>query len=416
MKPRLLVISHVLPFPRSSGQQQRVYYKLKALRDHFTIIFLTSVARENKQETEEKLLELCDEVILLDAVYGKTAATRFIHRIIGGAYSLCTGLKFSNYVLDFLEFTPQRLAAILEQAAPEVVLYEYWHAQKSLALFQERRIPTVLDMHNVLWQSRARQMIGSRAPEWWKRYAVQSYRRREETAWKRYDALITINAGEHAYVRDRLTNGQRLFYAPMGTDLDVWPYRWLPSQPPRLAYYGGLGSEHNQQDALACYTRVMPEVWKEIPDAELWIVGSNPPRTITELAWDGRVQVTGFVENVVEILSTMSLVLCPWTGTYGFRSRLIEVMAVGVPVITTEEAVHGMGMQNGEGIILSDIQRFAEQSIRLLRNREDLERQSMSARNQVEKSFSHEVTYGNLAKEMTATLALRNQPKHEVSR
>lgn len=408
MKPRLLVISHVLPFPRSSGQQQRVYYKLKALRDHFTIIFLTSVARENKQETEEKLLELCDEVILLDAAYGKSAATRFIRRIMGGAYSLCTGLKFSNYVMDFLEFTPKRLAAILEQAAPEVVLYEYWHAQKSLALFQERGIPTVLDMHNVLWQSRARQLSGSRAPEWWKRYAVQSYRRHEEAAWKRYDALITINAGEHTYVRDRLTNGQRLFYAPMGTDLEAWPYRWLPSQPPRLAYYGGLGSEHNQQDALACYTRVMPEVWKEIPDAELWIVGSNPPQTITELARDGRVQVTGFVDNVVEVLSTMSLVLCPWSGTYGFRSRLIEVMAVGVPVVTTHDAVFGMGFQNEVGVFTEDIARFSSRALQLLSNPEELNRQSIFARKQVESLFSYVATYEKMAKELKSIVSFSN--------
>lgn len=401
MKPRLLVISHVLPFPRSSGQQQRVYYKLKALRDYFTIIFLTSVAQESKQETREKLLELCDEVILLDAVYGKMAVARFIHRIIGDAYSICTGLKLSNYVMDFLEFTPQRLAAVLEQAAPEVVLYEYWHAQRSLALFQERGIPTILDMHNILWQSRARQMNGSRAPEWWKRYAVQSYRRREEAAWKRYDALITINAGEHAYVKDRSTDGQRLLYVPMGTDLKVWPYSWQPTQPPRLAYYGGLGSEHNQQDALSCYTRVMPEVWKEIPDTELWIVGSNPPPILKALrARDKRVHVTGFVENIAEVLSTMSLVLCPWTGTYGFRSRLVEVMALGVPVITTQDAVRGMGFVNDEGIFVEDIQRFASRAMQLLLDGNELRRQSRMSRIQVEQQYGYDVTYRRFAKEL----------------
>ena len=40
-KTRLLILSAVYPFPRNSGQQQRVYYKLRALRADFHITFLT---------------------------------------------------------------------------------------------------------------------------------------------------------------------------------------------------------------------------------------------------------------------------------------------------------------------------------------------------------------------------------------
>lgn len=40
MKPRLLVISAILPFPLNSGQRVRVYNKLLALRELFHITFL----------------------------------------------------------------------------------------------------------------------------------------------------------------------------------------------------------------------------------------------------------------------------------------------------------------------------------------------------------------------------------------
>src|SRR5690606_14691233 len=111
-----------------------------------------------------------------------------------------------------------------------------------------------------------------------------------------------------------------------GIDLQKWPYSWQPAQPPRIAYYGGLGSPHNQRDALQCYEEIMPTVWAHFPDVELWIVGSRPPATIQALAeQDSRVTVTGFVERVQDVLQTMTAVLCPWTGKYGFRSRLIEV-------------------------------------------------------------------------------------------
>ena len=38
-EPGLLIISSVLPFPRNAGQQQRVYYTLKALSETFRHTF-----------------------------------------------------------------------------------------------------------------------------------------------------------------------------------------------------------------------------------------------------------------------------------------------------------------------------------------------------------------------------------------
>ena len=42
-KPRILVISNVLPFPGKSGQEMRVYYNLQSLKSKFHITFLTSL-------------------------------------------------------------------------------------------------------------------------------------------------------------------------------------------------------------------------------------------------------------------------------------------------------------------------------------------------------------------------------------
>src|SRR5262249_29035716 len=154
--------------------------------------------------------------------------------------------------------------------------------------------------------------------------------------------VIAINHEELNYLRSATPSTTKLFHAAMGVDLALWPYSWSPSGKPCLAYYGGLGSPHNQADALACYQRLMPEIWRRFPDAEFWIVGGNPPETIRALGSDSRVKVTGFVENVQPVLSRMSLLLCPWSGIFGFRSRLIEAMALGVPVVTSPDAVYGM--------------------------------------------------------------------------
>ena len=135
----------------------------------------------------------------------------------------------------------------------------------------------------------------------------------------------------------------------MGIELKKWEIKRNIISPLRVGYYGGLQSTHNQNDALKCYNKIMPIVWETFKNTQLWIIGSSPPINITNIpAIDDRVHVTGFVEDVKNILSTMSVVICPWEGVYGFRSRIIELMALGIPIVTSREAVEGMGMESIE--------------------------------------------------------------------
>lgn len=401
--PHLLVISTVWPFPRKAGQQQRVYYTLKALRECFHVTFLT-VAPDNKvASTHTELLEYCDEAIVLQSQYDATKFRKAWHKLLGTFYTLWTGLKFSNYLVGQVEFTPERLDTHVENLDFACVLYEYWHASETPVIFQKRGIPCILDMHNILWQSYARQLAAKPyLPEWWRDWRVAQYKRHEERAWEKFDALISINAAEHESVRSRMSPSVPIFYAPMGTDLSSWPYSWSPVEPRRVAYYGGLGSPHNQKDALFCYEQIMPEIWRQEPSTELWLVGSNPPEFLQQLSrQDSRVVVTDFVPIVQDVLKTMTAILCPWSGTYGFRSRLVEVMALGIPVIASPDAVYGMGMDDKKGIFLEETsQGMVAAVLKLFQDTQFAQRQSRLARSQMEEKFSYEATYGRLTRDL----------------
>lgn len=401
---RLLIISAVLPFPRRAGQQQRVFYKLKALRELFHLTFLTVTHPGQVAEVQEELRTFCDEAIVLPSRYQRSIWTRALFRLRGMVYIGRTGLKFSNYVLGQLEFSPTRLERILASAHHDGALFEYWHAHGSIPVLHAQGIPCILDMHDILWQSYAQQLSRRMLPDRWRRWAVERYRGAEEQAWRQFDALIAINKEEARYARAVVGKQKPIFYAPMGTDLSAWPYSWQPVHPPRFAYYGGLGSPHNQQAALRCYEQIMPHIWQKHPEAELWLVGSDPPASLLRLPReDRRVVVTGYVEHVQNVLRTMTAVLCPWTGTYGFRSRLIEVMALGVPVVATPDAVYGMDMQTGQGLFLdSTDEGMAQACLRLLEHADLAREQSILARRQVEDNFSYEATYGRLAHDLAA--------------
>lgn len=403
-KPNLLILSHVLPIPAESGQQQRIYYLLKTLRHAFDLTFATISSNGQSRDIENQLSEFCKHVVCLPSLYGASPAARIRHKALAQLKSVKTGLKPSNYIIGDLELSAERLASRLTIDDYDCVLYEYWHASKSSRIFREKKIPSVLDMHNILWQTYLqRQKEQIFMPEWWKKRQLNKYICAEEASWQRFDALVTINSEEHRYITNRLQNDQKFFYAPMGIDLDNWNYDWRPHQlPRRVAYYGGLDSSHNQNDALKCYEQIMPIIWRECPDTELWLIGSNPPRRISEIAKrDSRVKVTGFIEDVQSVLRTMSVVICPWAGKYGFRSRLVEVMALGVPLVTTADAIYGMEFDHDREILLAtNAEEFALKCLSLLINSDFARKQSQLARLAIEKLYSLDNTYGKFTNEL----------------
>ncbi len=405
---KILILSHVLPFPGNSGQQQRIKYTLQSLKRHFHITFVTVANKENVAEVEKQLSDFCDRAICFESRYNKNQASRILHKTVGTISTVNSALKMSNYILGQIEFTDERLELVLEENKFDCVLYEYWHAHQSVDVFRRQNVPCVLDMHNVLWQSYIKQQDGQNyLPRWWKQRQLRKYTAAEKQAWNSFDGIIAINREEEFYVKEHIGENTRVFYAPMGIDLNNWKFDWQPeTQPQRVAYYGGLSGSHNQQSALDCFSKIMPVIWKEKPDTELWIIGSNPPEKILSLPeQDERVKVTGFVEDVKKILKQISVVVCPWKGLYGFRSRLVEVMASGVPLVTTSDAVYGMELENEQGVLLGeDDAQLADKTLRLLQDSEFAAHQSKLARQKVEKLYSIENTYDKLSVELCAWL------------
>lgn len=402
-KPRVLMISHVWPVPGVSGQEKRVYYMLRALQLHYHVTFLTFADKKKRNRYKPALQQLCDEAVVLPSRYGRNLFTKAVFKAIGHLYSRFTGLKPSNFIIGLLELSNTRVKKGVKPERYEAVIFEYWHAHHAIDHATFGNTAVILDMHNILWQTFKSQGLanGKRSEK-----ALQRYKLYEEKIWHKFDYLIAINHEEASYVKEQIGK-EKVWYLPMGIDMEQWPKTVNPgNEVPRIAWYGGLATVHNQRDALRVYKEVMPAIWNEMPNAQFWIMGSNPPAHIVELAAkDLRVTVTGFLDDVASALGSVDLVLCPWEGTYGFRSRLIEVMATGTPVITTEDAASGMDLEHGKGILFNnDLSKWSAIAIDLLSTSEKLLQLRKQAREAAETGYSLNTTY-NLLPEMIKSIS-----------
>lgn len=399
-RPRLAFVSHVRPFPSSGGQTQRVRNLLQALRAEFSVSFLGVVQPQDRADVEAELAHHVDDVRLLDARLGRPAV-RALLGPVQTAYLHATGLKETNFQIGAVELSPTRVLELVGSTQYDIAVFQYWHSWRAAKAIRDGGVPTVLDMHNILWRSleantppRASLLRQLLVPH----PRLAAYRRREEAAWGDFSGILAINHGEADHVRG-LYPSVPMIVAGMGIDLERWAYRWTPPKgPPTIAFYGGLSSERGVQDALVVHDRVMPMVWESVPDARLLVIGADPPEAIRRLGSE-RVEVTGFVADPAEHLTRAHVLVCPFVGRYGFRSRLVEALATGTPVVCTSDAVYGMDIGERDGLAIADTpEEMAARILEFVHGDQAAVHASMAGRAAVEDRFDLASTYERAAR------------------
>ena len=349
---------------------------------------------------------LVDNLILMPSLFPK----RFFFKIIlyckAIGHMIISGTKLSNYIIQNLEFNPVRVSKYINPKDYDFVIMEYFHLSNCVNLFKKYSVKTCLDTHNVLHFSFQQQLRNKKIPNIIKRYLLNKYQKAEISAWKKFDYIVSINQYEEKYIK-KFINQKKVWNIPIGMNFDkIKNLSNRKLDKVVVAFFGGFSNKHNQKYALECYYKTMHSIWMKKTDIEYWIVGNNPPKNILALAdRDSRVKVTGFVEQLETVFKDIAFVLCPWEGSYGFRTRIVEVMAYGIPVIATKSSIRGMQLENKKGIILTDsINDFSNSILELIKDINNINKLSFSARKEAAKYFSFDSTYSIWSKNITMTL------------
>jgi len=158
---------------------------------------------------------------------------------------------------------------------------------------------------------------------------------------------------------------------------------------PLIAFLGRMDYFPNIDAVTRFVSEVFPLVRAEVPNAELRIIGSNPTRAVKDLTCVSGVSVTGFVPDVRPLMREAVVAVAPLRIARGTQNKILECMAMGVPVVSSPQAAKGVQAIPGQHLLVgSNPRSFAEHAVRLLRD--PIFRTSMAedARAQVERVHS----------------------------
>lgn len=132
-----------------------------------------------------------------------------------------------------------------------------------------------------------------------------------------------------------------------------------------IFFIGGFDHAPNA-DAVRWYVaEVWPHVRRQMPEARTYIVGSNMPGTVSELAGNGIVAV-GYAADLSPYLDGCRVSIAPLRYGAGVKGKINTAQSSGVPVVATSLAVEGMHLAHGRDVLLADSGRdFAAAIVRL---------------------------------------------------
>lgn len=187
-------------------------------------------------------------------------------------------------------------------------------------------------------------------------------------------------------------------------DVAVVPnvHREEPAGPPYearegLLFVGNYAHDPNR-DAVDWLTReILPLVRRELGPVPVSLAGSRMTPEVESLAGDG-VSALGWVPTLGGTYRRTRVFVAPLRYGAGMKGKVGEACAHGLPVVTTSVGVEGMGLVDGEEVLVADdAESFAAAVVRAYRDPDLWERLAAGGRAGVQRRLSPERVRADLA-------------------
>jgi sugar transferase (PEP-CTERM/EpsH1 system associated) len=145
--------------------------------------------------------------------------------------------------------------------------------------------------------------------------------------------------------------GVRLGWFPNGVDTEYFQPTSEPYEADALVFIGRMDYYPNQECMLNFCRTTLPLIRRQRPKVTLAIVGADPPAAIRALGRLPGVTVTGSVPDVRPYVHRAAAAVAPLRIARGTQNKILEAMAMGVPVVTSPIAARGVDAEPGRHLL-----------------------------------------------------------------
>jgi polysaccharide biosynthesis protein PslH len=365
---KILFLTSRLPYPPYRGDKLKIFNLIRQLSSQgHEITLLSFIASRNEVQYVYELQKYC--------------------RLVGTIH-LPLWKSLFNCVLNVISQRPFQIAyyrsALMQRriqaelvAAEYDVLHVHLIRMAQYALMKHSDIPRVLDLTD------AGSLYLQRFLDTTKNVINKIFLKEELRRLWRYESVL--GQFERCLVCSDVDKKFLLSHVPAaridllynGIDLDYFEGEYVNDQHENRIIFTGNMSYFPNSDGIQYFVNIiLPVIKKEIPRIQLQIVGKDPPRGVQSLV-DTGITVTGFVQDIKDYYLNSQIAIAPIRFGAGTLNKILEPMALGIPVVTTSVGVEGLPVQHGKHLFIADRpEDFARYVIQLLTD--DKLRQTLS--------------------------------------
>jgi sugar transferase (PEP-CTERM/EpsH1 system associated) len=391
---RILFLAHRTPYPPNKGEKIRAFNLLSHLAKNHDVTLLYWVDDPQDLNHTPFLRSLCRGRVIPVKLSRPLAAVRAI-------CSLLSGKSFTEGFYNAKPFQRELDNVLCGAPFEAVFVFSSAVACYAKAIDATTKIIDFVDVDSVKWQQ-----LAETAP-----LPLSLLYRLEHGRLSAFEISVSRWATRSVFVSRaeaelfKQTGGQgSIDFLSNGTDLelrrlplDQVPYHLAgadprsPSDGERLIFVGTMDYSPNI-DAVRHFAHdIFPLIRDKFPRAVFEIVGRRPPKSVRRLGRIAGVRVVGEVDDVRSYLVRADVSVAPMRIARGVQNKVLEAMAVGVPVVATPPTIEGIEVHDGEEVLIGATSvEFAQQVIRLLSDAELRKAVTRKAWNKMNQSYNWE--------------------------
>jgi polysaccharide biosynthesis protein PslH len=154
---------------------------------------------------------------------------------------------------------------------------------------------------------------------------------------------------------------------PNGVDTQYFTPTDEPYDGNTMCFLGRMDYYPNQESMVRFCADTLPRLRQRRPGITLLIIGANPSRAVRRLAAEPGVVITGSVADVRPYGRRAALSIAPLHIARGTQNKILESLAMGIPVVCSPIAARGVDAVPGEHLLTAgDTGTYVDTILRLL--------------------------------------------------
>ena len=356
---KILYVCHRLPFPPRRGGKIRPFNMIRHLTASGHRVTVASLARSAQEAEDGRGIAAHCAHYEVAEVRGPAQLARMVVRL-----PTPTPSSMGYFYSPVLAW---RIRGLLARERFDLVFVHCSSAAQYVA--GVRGIPKILDfgdMDSQKWLEYARYKPFPLSAGYW---LEGKKLEREERRLARGFELCTATTRAEWETLERYDTGTPTDWFPNGVDSDYFKPGEEPYDPDTISFVGRMDYYPNEQCMLDFCGHVFPLLRQRRPNLRLSIVGADPVPSVRRLAELPGVTVTGSVPDIRPYVRRSAAMVAPLNIARGTQNKILEAMAMAVPVVTSPAAAGGVDAVQQEHFLVANDR--AEQCAALLRVLED---------------------------------------------